>query len=89
MLLGHVEEWGEFWTFWAKVVSEWCQHGDELVASMCKRKNAEFVEDVLYVGDGGKQPGNVVLIDALREEGDDAEKLSGVRTKFLEHRGGE
>ena len=53
---------------------------------MCQRENAEIVEDFCSVGEGGKQPLEVVLVDALREEGDDSEKLSGIRPELLEHR---
>ena len=53
--------------------------------NICEGESAEVVEDVCSVRDGGEQPFEVFLIDALREEGDDTEKPSGVGSKFLEH----
>ena len=72
--------------FGAKVVPKWRQHCHKSVASVRQRENAEGVEDLCSVGDGGEQPVQVVLVGALREEGDDAEKPSGIRAEFLEHR---
>src|SRR6266478_6445109 len=51
--LGRIEEWGRIEIFWTKVISEWCQHCDESITSVCQGENAEFVEDVCSVGDGG------------------------------------
>ena len=106
MPLGPVEEWGEPWTFRAKVVSEGCQHGDQTVASVCQRKKAEFVKGCFSVGGRGKwlarsdgkqpnknascreQPLQVVLIDALRKEGNDTEEVTSVRAELLKNGGG-
>ena len=71
-----------------KIVSEWCQHHDEAIASIGQRKNAEFVESVPSVGDAGEQPLEIVLVDALREEGDDSEEVAGVGAEFLKRRRG-
>ena len=71
------------------MISEWCKHRDEPAVPICQGKDAEPVEDVGSIGDGRKQPVKVVLVNALREEGNDSEKCSGVRTKVLEHGGGE
>ena len=49
----------------------------------------EFVKNVLSVGDGGKQPIEVALIDALGIKSDDSEEFTGVGAKFSECRGGE
>jgi len=86
---GRAEEWKRLWILGSKIISERCEHCDESVGSMRQGKNAEFVEEVCSVGNSGKQPVDFVLIDTLREEGDDSEQRSGVRAKFLEHRGGE
>ena len=51
--------------------------GGEAVASMYRGKDAEFVEDVLSVGDGGDQPNEVVFVIALKEESDDPKKRAG------------
>ena len=69
-----------------KVISERRQHRDESVAPICQRKDTGFVEDGSSVGDGGEQPIDVVLIDALREESDDTEEVTGAGTKFAECR---
>jgi len=61
----------------AKIISEWRQHRDEPIASVCQGENAEFVKHIWYVGGGWKQTVEVVLIDG-------SEKLSGIRAKFLE-----
>jgi hypothetical protein len=50
---------------------------------MRQRKDAEFVEDILSVGDGRKQPIEVVLVDALWEEGNDLEEFSGTGSGFV------
>ena len=71
------------------MVAERRQHRDEPIISICEGENAEVVEDVCSVRDGGEQPLEDFLIDALREEGDDSEKPSGVGSEFLEHRRGE
>jgi hypothetical protein len=67
----------------SKILSDWCQHGDETVAPICQRKDAECVEDVLSVGDGRKQPIEVVLVDALWEEGNNLEEFSGAWNRFV------
>ena len=71
------------------MISERREHRDESVAPICQGKDAELVEDVDPIWDGRKQPIKVVLIDALRKEGDDSKERSGIIVKFLEHRGGE
>ena len=87
--LGRAEEWRRLWVLGTKIISEWCEHRDESIASVCQRKNAELVEEVRSVGDGGKQPVEVVLINTLREEGDNFEERPCVGAKLLEHQGGE
>ena len=47
--LGLREKWRQSWIFGTKIVPEWCQYGDEAIASVCQRKNTEFFNDVLYV----------------------------------------
>src|ERR1700753_2013876 len=70
------------------MVSNRCQHRDEAVDPMCQRKNTELIEDVLSVGDRGKQPVEVLLVDTLREKRDDSQKFPGIGAEFLECRGG-
>ena len=53
------------------MVPEWRQY-DESIASIHQGKGAEPVEDPHSVGDGGKQPVEIVLVDALREESDNS-----------------
>ena len=72
-----------------EIVSDRCQHCDEAVASICQRKSTELVEDVLYVGDGGKKTLEVSLVDALREKGNNSEEVTGARAKFAECGGSE
>ena len=45
----------------------------------------EPVEDASSVGDGREQPVDVVLVDSLREEGNNSKEIAGIRSKFLEH----
>ena len=71
------------------MVSGWCQHGDEVAASRCQRKKTKFVGYVLPVGNGGKQPVEVVLVDTSWEEGGYSKEVTGVRTQFGEERGRE
>ena len=71
------------------MISEWREHRDISVAPIRQGKDVELVNDVCSVGYGWKKPVKVVLVDTLGEEGDDAEKFSGVRAKPLEHGGGE
>ena len=52
-----------------------------------REKNAELVKEASPVGDGGEQPAEVSLINALWNECDDFEKCSGVGTKLLRHWG--
>ena len=58
-----------------KVISKRGQHREETTAAICEGKDAELVEGGVCVGDGWKQPVGVVLVDTLREEGDDPKKL--------------
>jgi len=69
---------------WGEIVTEWGEHRDESMASVCQGESTQFVEDVLPVGDGGEKPINVVLADTLREESDDAEEIAGAGAKFAE-----
>ena len=68
----------------AEVVSNWCQHGDEVVAAMSQRKDAKFVEDVLSIGDCWEQPVEVILVNSVWEECDNFEEIAGVGAEFLE-----
>ena len=77
------------WILRTKVISKWGQHRDESIASICQGENAEIVEHVRCVGVGREQPINVLFVNALREEGEDSEKLFCVGAELLEHRGGE
>ena len=70
-------------------MSERCEHRDESVVPICQREDAEPVEGACSIGDGGKQLLEVVLVDALWEEGNNSKKRSGIGAKFLEHREGE
>ena len=63
-----MEEWRRPWILGTEVVADWCQHCDESVAPIRQRKNTEFVEDVLSVGDGGEKPVEVRFVNALGEE---------------------
>ena len=89
MILGCAEEWGCPRISGSKVVSEGRQHHDEVVASVCQRKNTKVVKDVCSVGDCGKQPVKVILVDALREECDNSENFTGDGTEVAECWGGE
>ena len=53
---------------------------------MCQRKDTEFIKHGSSVGDGREQPVEVVLVDALREEGDDAEEVAGIGAEFAKCR---
>ena len=55
---------------------------------ICQREHTELVEDALYVGDRGRQPAQVVPIDAWGEEGDNHEEFTGIGTEFAEGYGG-
>jgi hypothetical protein len=68
------------------VVSEWRKHGGEAVPPVCQRKDAEFVEDGLPVGNGGEKPVKVFPVNASREESDHTEEVAGIRAKFAERR---
>ena len=85
MLFGRVEEWNRHRILGEKVITDWGQHCDEAVVSICQRENAKPVEHVLPAGNRRKQPVDVVLVDTLREERNDSEKVAGVGTKFLKH----
>ena len=65
------EERGRLLILRTRVVSEWCKHRDEPIAPVCQGKDAEFVEESGTVRGSGEQPFKAVLVDALREEGDD------------------
>ena len=87
MIPCRTKEWGGFGILGAKVFSDRCQHCDEPVVPICQRKDAEFVEDVLSVGDRGKEPIEVVLVHALREESDHSQKVAGVGPELVESGG--
>ena len=65
----------------------WRQHRDETVALVRQRKNVESVEDVLSVWDDGEKPVDVVLVDPLREEGDDSDEVMRRGAEAMESRG--
>jgi hypothetical protein len=77
------------WIFGIKVVSDWCQHCDETVAPVRQRKNAESVEGVLSVGDGGEKPVEVIFVDTLREESNNFEEVTCIGAETMERWGGE
>ena len=60
-----------------KVIAKWGEHLDKAFASIRQGKNAKFVKYVFSVWNGRKEPVEVLLVDALRKEGDDSEKLPG------------
>ena len=84
MILGSTEEGRGPWVLGAEVVPNWCQHCDEVIAPVRQRKSTEFVEDVLSVRDGGEEPIEVVLVDAVGEERDHSEEVTGIRAEFAE-----
>ena len=71
------------------MISEWDQHRDVSIAPVCQRKDAKPVEYGGSVGDGRKQPVEVVFINALWEESNDFEESSSIRAKCFEHGGGQ
>ena len=71
------------------MVSDWCQHGDEIVALRGQGKNTEFVEDFLSIGNGGEQPVEVILVNTLGEKCNDPKEVTGMRTKLAECGGSE
>ena len=60
---------------------EWREHCDKSIVPICQGENTELVEDAVSVGDRGKEPAKVVLVSTLGEEGDDAEKCSGIKAR--------
>jgi hypothetical protein len=70
-----------------EVVSDWCQHRDEVVSPIRQRKKTESVEDVLSVGDGGEKPVEVFLVDSLGEESSNFEEVACIGAKAAECRG--
>ena len=50
VILGCAEEGRQFRISGTKVVSGWCQHGDEVAASRCQREKTKLVGYVLPVG---------------------------------------
>ena len=72
-----------------EVVPDRCQCGDEIFASRGQRKNTEFVDDVLSIGNGGEQPVEVVFANPLGEKRDDPKEVTGVWAKFAECGGSE
>ena len=52
----------------------------------CQGKDTELVEDVLSVGDDGKEPVKVFLVYSLWEESDNAEEVTSLGTEFDERR---
>ena len=89
MIPGCTEEGGGFRVSGVEVVSNWCQHCDEVTAPVRQRKNTELVKDVLSVRDGGEEPVKVFLVYPLREERDHPKEVTGVRTEFAECGGSE
>ncbi|KAF9784771.1 hypothetical protein BJ322DRAFT_1021446 [Thelephora terrestris] len=61
-----------------KIVSEWRQHRNDLVASIFQRKNMKLL----------KNPVEAVLIDASWEESDNSEEFTGMGAEFTECRSG-
>ena len=45
-----------------KIVSEWCEHRDRFTASVGQGKNAEFVEDVRSIEDGGNNQSRLLSL---------------------------
>ena len=62
------------------------KHLDKSFAPIRQRKNAKGIEDFPSIGYSREEPVQVLLIDALGEEGDNCEKFPGVRAKLFEHR---
>ena len=60
------------------------QRGKEAVVSMSDRRNAEPVEDALPVGNGRKQPVEVIPVDALGEESSHPQEVTGLRAVIAE-----
>ena len=56
---------------------------------MRQGKDAEFIDGVHSSGDGMKQPGEVVPINALRKERDNSKKFSGIIAELLNRWGGQ
>ena len=54
---------------------------------MRQGQDAELIEDVSSVRDGGKQPLEVILVNALREECNNSEEHSSIGSEFFEHGG--
>ena len=75
------------WIFGAEVVSDWGQHCDKAAVPVRQRKNKEFVKNVLSVGDGGKKPVDVILVDALGEKCDDSEEVTRVGAEAAKYGG--
>jgi hypothetical protein len=48
-----------------------------------------LVKNVPSVGDAGEKPVEVILVNALREESNDSEEVTGIRAEFFERWGGE
>ena len=66
------------------MIAEWCQHRHESVVSVRQGESAEFVKHFRGVGNGWILPMNVLLVDTLREEGYNLQKLAGIGSEFLE-----
>jgi len=71
------------------MIPKWRQYCDKSIGSISQGEGAEFVKNILSVGDYWKQPVGILLIDALREERNDSEKFSGVGADFSKQWGGE
>ena len=52
---------------------------------MRQGQDAELIEDVSSVRDCGKQPLEVILVNALREERNNSEERSSIGSEFFEH----
>ena len=70
------------------MVSEGSQHGYGAGASICQGKSAKLVKDARHVGDRGKQPVKVVLVDSLGEECDNPEDFACNGAEFAKSWGG-
>ena len=71
------------------MVTDWRHHCDEAFISICQRKNTKPVKYVLRASNHGKLPSEVVLVNLLREQGDDPKMTTDVGAEFSKrHRQG-
>jgi hypothetical protein len=69
------------------MVSDRRQHCEKAVVPVCQRKETELVKDVLLLGDCGKKPVEVLLVDALGKESDNFKEVAYIGSKCEECRG--